>query len=94
MLYKSGEIIARVSGHAEAPSGPESSSQSRMQSPQRIHAKVAHLRNDKSGSQASALNGRGVMELVIANVALSNGFIRQNLFHNPRSYGGRYHLRD
>jgi Kef-type K+ transport system membrane component KefB len=45
-----------------------------------IGGKLAHMRNDESWALGMGLNGRGVMELVIANVALSNGFITQDLF--------------
>ncbi len=45
-----------------------------------IGGKLARLRNDESWALGVGLNGRGVMELVIANVARSNGFIGQRLF--------------
>jgi Kef-type K+ transport system membrane component KefB len=45
-----------------------------------IGGKLAGMRNDESGALGIGLNGRGVMELVIANVALSHGFISQDLF--------------
>ncbi len=45
-----------------------------------IGGKLARLRNDESWALGIGLNGRGVMELVIANVALSNGFIGKGLF--------------
>jgi Kef-type K+ transport system membrane component KefB len=45
-----------------------------------IGGKLAGMRNDESWALGIGLNGRGVMELVIANVALSNGFISQDLF--------------
>jgi Kef-type K+ transport system membrane component KefB len=45
-----------------------------------IGGKLAGMRNDESWALGIGLNGRGVMELVIANVALSNGFITQDLF--------------
>ena len=38
------------------------------------------MRDDESWALGIGLNGRGVMELVIANVALSNGFISKDLF--------------
>jgi Kef-type K+ transport system membrane component KefB len=45
-----------------------------------IGGKLAHLRDDESWALGIGLNGRGIMELVIANVALTNGFISQDLF--------------
>ena len=45
-----------------------------------IGGKLAGMRNDESWALGVGLNGRGVMELVIANVALSNAFISQDLF--------------
>jgi Kef-type K+ transport system membrane component KefB len=45
-----------------------------------IGGKLAGMRNDESWALGIGLNGRGVMELVIANVALSHGFISQDLF--------------
>jgi Na+:H+ antiporter len=45
-----------------------------------IGGKLARMPNDESWAVGVGLNGRGVMELVIANVALSNGFIGQHLF--------------
>jgi Kef-type K+ transport system membrane component KefB len=45
-----------------------------------IGGKLAGMRNDESWALGIGLNGRGVMELVSANVALSNGFITQDLF--------------
>jgi Kef-type K+ transport system membrane component KefB len=45
-----------------------------------IGGKLARLRDDESWALGIGLNGRGIMELVIANVALTNGFISQDLF--------------
>jgi Kef-type K+ transport system membrane component KefB len=45
-----------------------------------IGGKLAGMRDDESWAVGIGLNGRGVMELVIANVALSNGFISPDLF--------------
>ncbi|HTU41329.1 MAG TPA: cation:proton antiporter [Candidatus Aquilonibacter sp.] len=45
-----------------------------------IGGKLARMRDDESWALGIGLNGRGVMELVIANVALTNGFISQDLF--------------
>lgn len=45
-----------------------------------IGGRLAGMRTDESWAVGVGLNGRGVMELVIANVALSNGFISQDLF--------------
>ncbi|HZW81066.1 MAG TPA: cation:proton antiporter [Candidatus Deferrimicrobiaceae bacterium] len=45
-----------------------------------VGGKLARMGNDESWALGIGLNGRGVMELVIANVALSNGFISQDLF--------------
>jgi Na+:H+ antiporter len=45
-----------------------------------IGGKLARLGNDESWALGIGLNGRGVMELVIANVALANGFIGKGLF--------------
>ncbi len=42
--------------------------------------RLAGLGNAESWALGMGLNGRGVMELVIANVALSRGFIGQQLF--------------
>lgn len=42
--------------------------------------KLARLRSDESWALGIGLNGRGVMELVIANIALKNHFIDQQLF--------------
>jgi Kef-type K+ transport system membrane component KefB len=41
---------------------------------------LAHLTKEESWAIGIGLNGRGIMELVIANIALSNGFIGQRLF--------------
>ncbi len=41
---------------------------------------LAGLSKDESWVLGIGLNGRGIMELVIANIALSNAFIGQNLF--------------
>jgi Kef-type K+ transport system membrane component KefB len=41
---------------------------------------LAQMRDDESWALGIGLNGRGIMELVIANVALTNGFISQDLF--------------
>jgi Kef-type K+ transport system membrane component KefB len=45
-----------------------------------IGGKLAQMPDDESWALGIGLNGRGVMELVIANVALSNGFISKDLF--------------
>lgn len=45
-----------------------------------IGGKLAGMSSDESWAVGIGLNGRGVMELVIANVALSNGFISPDLF--------------
>jgi Kef-type K+ transport system membrane component KefB len=45
-----------------------------------VGGKLAGMSSDESWALGVGLNGRGVMELVIANVALSNGFISQDLF--------------
>ncbi len=42
--------------------------------------RLAHLTKTESWAVGIGLNGRGIMELVIANIALSNGFIGQRLF--------------
>ena len=42
--------------------------------------RLARLSSRESWTLGIGLNGRGVMELVIANVALTNGFIGQGLF--------------
>jgi Kef-type K+ transport system membrane component KefB len=45
-----------------------------------LGGRLARLRADESWTLGYGLNGRGVMELVIANVALTNGFIGKQLF--------------
>jgi Kef-type K+ transport system membrane component KefB len=45
-----------------------------------IGGRFARLRGAESWALGYGLNGRGVMELVIANIALANGFIGQQLF--------------
>lgn len=45
-----------------------------------VGGRLAHLTSLDSWAAGFGMNGRGVMELVIANVALSNGFIGQELF--------------
>lgn len=45
-----------------------------------IGGRLARLEKSACWALGTGLNGRGVMELVIANVALSNGFIGQQLF--------------
>lgn len=45
-----------------------------------IGGRLAKLTNDESWAVGVGLNGRGIMELVIANIALSNGFIGLQLF--------------
>ena len=45
-----------------------------------LGGRLARLRSAESWALGVGLNGRGVMELVIANVALANGFIGQQLF--------------
>jgi Kef-type K+ transport system membrane component KefB len=45
-----------------------------------IGGRLARLRSDQSWALGIGLNGRGIMELVIANIALANGFIGQQLF--------------
>jgi len=45
-----------------------------------VGGKLARMGNDESWALGVGLNGRGVMELVIANVALKNGFIGRQLF--------------
>ncbi len=42
--------------------------------------RLAGLRMDESWALGIGLNGRGIMELVIANIALSKGFIDEGLF--------------
>ena len=45
-----------------------------------VGGRLAKLSNEESWALGMGLNGRGVMELVIANIALRNGFIGQELF--------------
>jgi Kef-type K+ transport system membrane component KefB len=45
-----------------------------------LGGRLARLSSDESWTLGYGLNGRGVMELVIANVALTNGFIGKQLF--------------
>jgi Na+:H+ antiporter len=45
-----------------------------------LGGRLARLTPQDSWAVGFGLNGRGIMELVIANVALSNGFIGQSLF--------------
>jgi Kef-type K+ transport system membrane component KefB len=45
-----------------------------------IGGRLARLGSEESWALGAGLNGRGVMELVIANIALTNGFIGQGLF--------------
>ena len=45
-----------------------------------LGGRLARLTADESWAIGIGLNGRGIMELVIANIALSNGFIGQRLF--------------
>ncbi|HEV2323622.1 MAG TPA: cation:proton antiporter [Terracidiphilus sp.] len=45
-----------------------------------IGGRLARMGNRESWALGTGLNGRGVMELVIANIALANGFIGQQLF--------------
>jgi Na+:H+ antiporter len=45
-----------------------------------VGGRVAKLGNGESWALGIGLNGRGVMELVIANIALDNGFIGKQLF--------------
>ena len=45
-----------------------------------IGGRLAGMSKEESWTLGIGLNGRGVMELVIANVALSHGFIGQRLF--------------
>lgn len=45
-----------------------------------VGGRLARMRSDESWALGVGLNGRGVMELVIANVALTNGFIGKQLF--------------
>ena len=45
-----------------------------------LGGRLARMRSDESWAVGIGLNGRGVMELVIANIALTNGFIGKQLF--------------
>ena len=45
-----------------------------------LGGRLARLTAEQSWAIGIGLNGRGIMELVIANIALSNGFIGQRLF--------------
>ena len=45
-----------------------------------LGGRLARLSSDESWTLGYGLNGRGVMDLVIANVALTNGFIGKQLF--------------
>ena len=45
-----------------------------------VGGRLASLPKEESWAVGIGLNGRGIMELVIANIALSNGFIGQQLF--------------
>jgi Kef-type K+ transport system membrane component KefB len=45
-----------------------------------IGGRLALLKSAECWALGTGLNGRGVMELVIANIALANGFIGQQLF--------------
>lgn len=45
-----------------------------------VGGRLAGMNSNESWALGTGLNGRGVMELVIANVALANGFIGQGLF--------------
>lgn len=45
-----------------------------------LGGRLAKLSSNESWALGAGLNGRGVMELVIANIALANGFIGQQLF--------------
>jgi Na+:H+ antiporter len=45
-----------------------------------VGGRLAKLTKQESWTVGIGLNGRGIMELVIANIALSNGFIGQRLF--------------
>jgi Kef-type K+ transport system membrane component KefB len=42
--------------------------------------RMAHLNSQESWAVGIGMNGRGIMELVIANIAYSNGFIERELF--------------
>jgi len=45
-----------------------------------VGGRVAQLSHEESWALGLGLNGRGVMELVIANIALTHGFISKQLF--------------
>ncbi len=45
-----------------------------------LGGRLARLTEEESWAIGIGLNGRGIMELVIANIALSNGFIGKQLF--------------
>jgi len=45
-----------------------------------LGGRLARLTSQESWAIGIGLNGRGIMELVIANIALSNHFIGQRLF--------------
>jgi len=45
-----------------------------------LGGRLAHLTSGESWAAGFGMNGRGIMELVIANIALSNGFIGPGLF--------------
>jgi Kef-type K+ transport system membrane component KefB len=45
-----------------------------------IGGRLAKMTKEESWATGAGLNGRGVMELVIANIALTNGFIGRQLF--------------
>jgi Na+:H+ antiporter len=45
-----------------------------------VGGRLAGLASDQSWTLGVGLNGRGIMELVIANIALANAFIGQELF--------------
>ncbi len=45
-----------------------------------VGARLAKLSSQESWAVGIGMNGRGIMELVIANIAYSNGFIEQELF--------------
>jgi Kef-type K+ transport system membrane component KefB len=45
-----------------------------------IGGRLAKMSKEESWAVGCGLNGRGVMELVIANIALTNGFIGRGLF--------------
>jgi Kef-type K+ transport system membrane component KefB len=45
-----------------------------------VGGRLARLTKEESWALGIGLNGRGIMELVIANIALANGFIGERLF--------------